>query len=46
LQKDVSEMDRYNRSLRLIWLEIPKDDMVEEEIRTKMFGIRDGSLAP
>jgi micrococcal nuclease len=45
LQKDVSEMDRYNRSLRLIWLEIPKDDMDEEEIRTKMFGIRDGSLA-
>lgn len=37
LQKDVSEMDRYNRSLRLIWLEIPKDDMSEEEIRTKMF---------
>jgi micrococcal nuclease len=37
LQKDVSETDRYNRSLRLIWLEIPKDDMNEEEIRTKMF---------
>ncbi len=37
LQKDVSETDRYNRSLRLIWLEIPKDDMDEEEIRTKMF---------
>ena len=37
LQKDVSETDRYNRSLRFIWLEIPKDDMNEEEIRTKMF---------
>ncbi|UTE78466.1 thermonuclease family protein [Rossellomorea sp. KS-H15a] len=37
LQKDVSETDRYNRSLRLIWLEIPKDEMNEEEIRTKMF---------
>ncbi|OXS64568.1 micrococcal nuclease [Bacillus sp. V-88] len=37
IQKDVSETDRYNRSLRLIWLEIPKDDMNEEEIRTKMF---------
>ncbi|WP_201713039.1 thermonuclease family protein [Rossellomorea arthrocnemi] len=37
LQKDVSETDRYNRSLRLIWLEVPKDDMNEEEIRTKMF---------
>ncbi|WP_435993097.1 thermonuclease family protein [Rossellomorea sp. LjRoot5] len=37
LQKDVSETNRYNRSLRLIWLEIPKDDMDEEEIRTKMF---------
>jgi micrococcal nuclease len=37
LQKDVSETDRYNRSLRLVWLEIPKDDMDEEEIRTKMF---------
>ncbi|WP_406687844.1 thermonuclease family protein [Rossellomorea vietnamensis] len=37
LQKDVSETDRYNRSLRLVWLEIPKDDMNEEEIRTKMF---------
>jgi micrococcal nuclease len=37
LQKDLSETDRYNRSLRLVWLEIPKDDMNEEEIRTKMF---------
>ncbi|MGG4169166.1 thermonuclease family protein [Rossellomorea vietnamensis] len=37
LQKDVSETDRYNRSLCLIWLEVPKDDMDEEEIRTKMF---------
>ncbi|PFA62902.1 nuclease [Bacillus sp. AFS015802] len=37
LQKDVSETDRYNRSLRLIWLEIPKDDMDEGEIRSKMF---------
>jgi micrococcal nuclease len=37
LQKDVSETDRYNRSLRLIWLDIPQDDMSEEEIRSKMF---------
>lgn len=35
--KDVSDTDRYNRYLRIVWLEIPADDMNENEIRTKMF---------
>jgi micrococcal nuclease len=37
LQKDVSETDRYGRLLRIIWLQIPNDDMNEYEIRSKMF---------
>lgn len=37
MQKDVSETDRYGRLLRIIWLEIPTNDMDENEIRTKMF---------
>lgn len=37
MQKDVSETDRYGRQLRIIWLEIPADDMNEDEIRSKMF---------
>ncbi|MBY0120581.1 thermonuclease family protein [Bacillus sp. S/N-304-OC-R1] len=37
LQKDVSETDRYARYLRIIWLDIPSDDLNENEIRTKMF---------
>lgn len=37
IQKDVSETDKYGRLLRYIWLEIPSDDMDEQEIRTKMF---------
>lgn len=37
LQKDVSETDRYGRLLRIVWLDIPKNDMDENEIRTKMF---------
>jgi micrococcal nuclease len=37
IQKDVSETDRYDRLLRIAWLEVPKDDMDEHEIRTKMF---------
>jgi micrococcal nuclease len=37
MQKDVSDTDRYGRLLRLIWLEIPSDDMDESEIRAKMF---------
>lgn len=37
LQKDVSEKDRYNRLLRVIWLAIPTDDQNENEIRQKMF---------
>ncbi|EMI10405.1 thermonuclease family protein [Anoxybacillus gonensis] len=37
LQKDVSEADRYGRLLRIVWLQIPNDDMNEKEIRTKMF---------
>ncbi|MEH7386857.1 thermonuclease family protein [Bacillus sp. JJ1521] len=37
IQKDVSETDRYQRYLRIIWLSIPTDDMNESEIRSKMF---------
>jgi len=37
LQKDVSEADSYNRLLRIVWLDIPTDDLNENEIRTKMF---------
>lgn len=37
LQKDVSDTDRYARFLRIVWLEIPTNDMDENEIRTKMF---------
>lgn len=37
LQKDVSETDRYDRLLRIVWLDIPTDDMDDQEIRTKMF---------
>jgi micrococcal nuclease len=37
IQKDVSDTDRYDRHLRVIWLDIPKDDMNEDEIRSKMF---------
>lgn len=37
LQKDVSETDRYGRLLRIVWLQIPNNDMNELEIRTKMF---------
>ncbi|MBU8877970.1 thermonuclease family protein [Bacillus sp. FJAT-29790] len=37
LQKDVSETDRYGRLLRIVWLDIPTNDMDENEIRSKMF---------
>jgi len=37
LQKDVSETDRYGRLLRIVWLQVPTDDMNEAEIRSKMF---------
>ncbi|WP_017754064.1 thermonuclease family protein [Calidifontibacillus oryziterrae] len=37
LQKDVSDTDRYGRSLRLIWMAIPTNVMNESEIRSKMF---------
>ncbi|MEH6989941.1 thermonuclease family protein [Cytobacillus firmus] len=37
MQKDVSDTDRYGRLLRIIWLDIPADDMDEGEIRAKMF---------
>ncbi|WP_442600289.1 thermonuclease family protein [Neobacillus sp. D3-1R] len=37
MQMDVSETDRYNRLLRIIWLSVPTDLMDENEIRTKMF---------
>lgn len=39
LQKDVSDSDRYNRLLRIVWLDIPSDDMNENEIRAKMFNV-------
>ncbi|MCS0652618.1 MULTISPECIES: thermonuclease family protein [Cytobacillus] len=37
MQKDVSDTDRYGRLLRIVWLDIPADDMDEGEIREKMF---------
>ena len=37
IQKDISETDRYDRLLRIVWLAIPSDDMDESEVRTKMF---------
>ncbi|MEI5907109.1 thermonuclease family protein [Bacillus spongiae] len=37
MQRDVSEKDSYHRLLRIIWLDIPTDDMDEDEIRKKMF---------
>ncbi|WP_223254459.1 thermonuclease family protein [Bacillus sp. HNG] len=37
LQKDVSDKDRYDRYLRLIWVSVPSNVMNESEIRSKMF---------
>jgi micrococcal nuclease len=37
IQKDISETDPYDRLLRIVWVDIPTDDMDEKEIRTKMF---------
>ncbi|MCC3355702.1 thermonuclease family protein [Bacillus sp. REN16] len=37
LQQDVSNKDRYNRYLRLIWISVPLNLMDESEIRSKMF---------
>ncbi|PLR92006.1 thermonuclease family protein [Bacillus sp. T33-2] len=37
IQKDVSDTDRYNRLLRVVWLAIPSNDLDENEIRSKMF---------
>lgn len=37
MQKDVSDTDRYGRLLRIVWVDIPSDDMDENEIREKMF---------
>ena len=37
MQKDVSDRDRYSRYLRIVWLEVPTNEMDENEIRTKMF---------
>lgn len=36
LEKDVSETDKYNRLLRYVWLQVPKQ-FSEEEIKNKMF---------
>lgn len=47
LQKDVSETDRYGRTLRYVWIEVPKDCDDIEEIRTKMLNgiLLDNGLA-
>ena len=37
LQKDVSNVDCYSRSLRIVWLEKPMKCMDIDEIREKMF---------
>ncbi|RSK29360.1 nuclease [Bacillus sp. HMF5848] len=37
MQRDVSETDRYGRLLRVVWFEVPTDDLNEQEIRNKMF---------
>lgn len=37
LQRDVSDIDCYSRSLRIVWLEKPLKDMDIQEIREKMF---------
>ncbi|MEI2401194.1 thermonuclease family protein, partial [Paenibacillus phytohabitans] len=37
IQKDVSDKDRYNRYLRLVWLSVPTNVMDEAEIRSRMF---------
>jgi micrococcal nuclease len=37
LQKDISDIDRYGRLLRVVWLEQPLEDNKEAEIRLKMF---------
>jgi micrococcal nuclease len=37
LQKEISDIDRYGRLLRIVWLEQPVDDQEETEIRLKMF---------
>lgn len=36
LEKDVSETDKYNRLLRYVWLQVPKQ-FNEDEIKEKMF---------
>ena len=36
LQRDVSERDRFDRLLRYIWLELPRNADSEREIREKM----------
>ncbi len=37
LQLDVGARDRYQRILAYVWIEKPKDESSEKEIRTKMF---------
>jgi micrococcal nuclease len=37
LQKEISDIDRYGRLLRIVWLEQPFDSQDEGEIRLKMF---------
>lgn len=37
LQKDISETDQYGRLLRLVWVELPVDESIESEIRSKLF---------
>lgn len=37
LQKDISELDRYGRLLRYVWLEQPRNADSETEVRAKMY---------
>lgn len=37
LQKDVSDKDKYDRDLRIVWLEVPSSLTDIEEIKDKMF---------
>lgn len=36
LQKDVSEVDRYDRLLRYVWMEVPSNHNSIDEVQTKM----------
>ena len=40
LQKDVSDVDKYGRLLRYVWLDTPTDVKSESEVRAKMFNAK------